>query len=382
MPVYGTRPEAIKMAPLISALQRNGKFEVLPAVTGQHREMLDEVNRIFSISPIVDLDVFAQGAALHEVTERILTQLTPVLRSRRPDAIVVQGDTTSAFAAALAAFYEKVPVIHLEAGLRTESIASPFPEEGNRRLITQIAQLHLVPTVSAKRNLLFGGTAEAAIAVVGNTVIDALLATVQLGQPISNERIATQLASGRRTVLVTSHRRESWGAPMTRVAESILRLARLHSNTDFVFPLHANPVVRETFEPVLADQPNVLLTGHLSYTDLCLVLAQSTLVITDSGGLQEEAPALGVPVVVLRDSTERQESVAVGAAILAGTDPDTIVSAAHRLLSDAKSHALMSSAGSPFGDGFAGARAAAAIAAFFGLGTRLPDFEPLQKGTT
>lgn len=379
MPVYGTRPEAIKIAPLVSALGSHRDLHVLPVVTGQHREMLDEVNRAFNITPAIDLDVFRQGSELHEVTGRVLSRLTPVLRSHRPDAVVVQGDTNSAFAAALAAFYEKVPVIHLEAGLRTGSISSPFPEEGNRRLIAQLAALHLSPTPTSKGNLLREGVVESAIAVVGNTVIDALLATVQRNHPAEDVRVGAQLASGRRSVLVTSHRRESWGAPMFRVAESIRRIAQTHSDTDFLFPLHANPTVQDIFRPALRDLSNVILTPPLSYTDLCLALAHATLVITDSGGLQEEAPALGVPVLVLRDDTERPEAVAAGTAVLVGTDADTITSVAHRLLTDVASYERMSSADNPFGDGRAGARAAAAIREYLGVGTRLPDFDPQQE---
>lgn len=382
MLVYGTRPEAIKMAPLVSALEHHGGLQVISVVTGQHREMLDEVNRVFDIRPAVDLDVFNHGAGLHEVSGQVLTRLAPVLRSYRPDAVVVQGDTNSAFAAALAAFYEKIPVVHLEAGLRTGSLDSPFPEEGNRRLITQLASLHLAPTPMSKQNLILEGVPESSIAVVGNTVVDALLTTVQRNYPAESALVSAQFASGRRSVLVTSHRRESWGRPMERVAEGIRRIAQIHTDTDFIFPLHANPSVQEIFTPALQDLSNVILTAPLSYTDLCLVLARAHLVITDSGGLQEEAPALGVPVIVLRDDTERPEALAAGTAVLVGTDPSSIFATADRLLTDAPEYERMASALNPFGDGHAAVRATAAISTFLGSGTRLPDFDPLLEAST
>lgn len=375
MTVYGTRPEAIKMAPFIAALDTSDDFDVIPAVTGQHREMLDQVNRVFGITPHVDLDIFEHGMSLSTVTEKTLARLTPAIRELRPDALAVQGDTTSALAAALAGFYEQIPVVHLEAGLRTDSIASPFPEEGNRRLVTQITALHLAPTAASRENLLRSGADERSIAVTGNTVIDALLTTAARDDlPIEDAAFARAHADPRRMVLVTSHRRESWGDPMRRTAEALRRLATRHADTLFVFPLHANPAVREIFRPVLEGFDNVVLTEPLSYTDLCQALSRCHLVITDSGGIQEEAPALGKPVVVLRDDTERPEAIDAGTAVLVGTDTDLIERTTDRLLTDADAYAAMALARNPFGDGRAAERSVAALRSHFGIGSRLPDF--------
>lgn len=374
MPVYGTRPEAIKMAPVIAALDASDDLACTPAVTGQHRDMLDQVNRAFGIVPKFDLDIFAHGMSLSEVTEKTLNRLTPVLQSERPDAVLVQGDTTSALAAGLAAFYQKIPVIHLEAGLRTPSIASPFPEEGNRRLLSQITSLHLAPTAASRKNLLRFGVNATDIVVTGNTVIDALLATVSRDLPFTLSALTSLGHDSRKIVLVTSHRRESWGAPMTRTAQALATLASRRHDVLIVFPLHANPKVRAIFEPLLAPFDNVLLTDSLDYTDLCRVLALCTFVVSDSGGIQEEAPALGKPVLVLREDTERPEAVDAGTARLVGTDADLIVAEATRLLDDADAYTSMARARNPFGDGHASARAVAAIRALFNLGDRLADF--------
>jgi len=376
MTVFGTRPEAIKMAPVITALTESTDLSVSPVVTGQHREMLDQVNRAFGIVPVDDLAVFEPGIGLNRLTEKTLAALTPILRERRPDAVMVQGDTTSALAAGLAAFNEQIPVIHLEAGLRTDSIASPFPEEGNRRLLSQISALHLAPTPAARENLLRSGIPAADIAVTGNTVIDALHVTVARDVPFVDPRLVPVADDARRIVLVTSHRRESWGAPMARTAAALATLARQRDDVLFVFPLHANPAVREIFEPVLAPFSNVLLTESLTYTDLCRVLARCTLVVSDSGGLQEEAPALGKPVLVLRDDTERPEAIAAGTAILVGTDPDEIILNTNRLLDDPTVYATMANARNPFGDGRAAERSVAAVRSFFGRGQRIADFLP------
>lgn len=376
MTVYGTRPEAIKLAPVITALHADPRFETVTVVTGQHRDMLDAINAAFEITPAHDLDVFEPGAALTTLAAKTLTGLGPVLRRVRPDAVVVQGDTTSALAAGLAAFYERIPVVHVEAGLRTTSIAAPYPEEGNRRLLSAITALHLAPTPAAADNLRRGGVAASDIVVTGNTVIDALQLTLARRPAPVDPAVADVLADPRRVVLVTAHRRESWGAPLAAVAEAIRRLADTHTDTVFVLPVHANPAVADVFRLALADTANVRLTDPLTYTDLCLVLQRSTLVITDSGGLQEEAPALGIPVIVLRDETERPEAVDAGTALLVGTDTERIVAAANQLLSDADAYAAMAQAINPFGDGRAAERTVAALAAMFDLGERIADFSP------
>ncbi|BDZ42870.1 UDP-N-acetyl glucosamine 2-epimerase [Paraoerskovia sediminicola] len=374
MPVYGTRPEAIKMAPIVQGLDAADGIDCVPVVTGQHREMLDQVNGVFGIVPKVDLDIFAHGQGLEAVTARTLERLTPVLVEHRPDVVVVQGDTTSALAAGLAAFYRKIPVVHVEAGLRTASIASPFPEEGNRRLLTQITSLHLAPTPVSRDNLLRNGVAREDIVVTGNTVIDALLDVTSRPRPFDVPSLARAQEPGRRVVLVTSHRRESWGDPMRRTARAVARLAVERPETLFVLPLHANPLVREIFVPVLGSIPNVLLTDALSYTDFATLTALAEVVLTDSGGVQEEAPSLGKPVLVLREDTERPEAVEAGTARLVGTDEDLIVREVGLLLDDRAAYEEMANAINPYGDGRAAARTVAAIEALLGLGERLPDF--------
>lgn len=362
------------MAPLVLALRDSEQFEGVVAVTGQHREMLDQVNRVFGIEPDIDLNIFEHGMGLSVVIEKTLSRLTPILEERRPDAVVVQGDTTSALAAGIAAFNLQIPVVHLEAGLRTASIASPFPEEGNRRLLSQITSLHLAPTAQARENLLHGGVPDEAIVVTGNTVIDALQTATAQDLTFLDPVLKARGELEGTVVLVTSHRRESWGEPMTRTASALARLAAERPSVTFVFPLHANPRVREIFEPVLRPFPNVILTESLAYPDLALMLKAATIVVTDSGGIQEEAPALGKPVLVLREDTERPEAIEAGTALLVGTDPEKIVAEVNRLLDDSTAYETMAKAENPFGDGLAAARSVAALGAFFGVGERLPDF--------
>lgn len=375
MTVYGTRPEAIKMAPIVRALETSAVLEPFVVVTGQHREMLDQVNEAFSIEPRLDLDIFSPGQGIEAVTTRTISGLTPVLRKHRPDALVVQGDTTSAFAAGLAAFYEKIPVVHVEAGLRTATLWSPFPEEGNRRLLTHISSLHLAPTAGSRLNLEAEGVDPTSIVVTGNSVIDALLSTVDDEHPWNEPALESLDGHEGRVVLVTSHRRESWGEPMVRTASAIADLARAEPDVIFVLPLHANPLVQDIFRPRLEGLSNVLLTPALSYRDFARLTARSTIVVTDSGGVQEEAPSLGKPVIVLRESTERPEAVEAGTVKLVGTDRGLIVSEVSLLLNDPAAYAVMANAVNPYGDGHAAARSVAAIEAYFGLGERLPDFK-------
>lgn len=374
MTVYGTRPEAIKVAPVVKALERSAVLEPVVVVTGQHRAMLDQVNEAFGITPDVDLDIFAPGQGLETTASKTLDRLTPVLKERKPDALLVQGDTSSAFVAGLAAFYQQIPVFHVEAGLRTETIWSPFPEEGNRRLLTRISSLHLAPTPQSKQNLVDEGVAPETIAVTGNTVIDALLETVATPRPFENPALSRLDLSGRKLVLVTSHRRESWGEPMARTAKALYELATREPEVQFVLPLHANPLVQDIFVPVLQGLENILLTESLSYRDFAQLTAASTLVVTDSGGVQEEAPSLGKPVLVLRENTERPEAVDAGTVTLIGTDTERIITEVERLLHDPTYYAVMANAVNPYGDGNASARTVAAIEEFFGLGVRLPDF--------
>jgi UDP-N-acetylglucosamine 2-epimerase (non-hydrolysing) len=370
--VYGTRPEAIKLAPIIRELQASPYVEVVVGVTGQHRAMLDQVNGLFGIVPELDLDVIRPRQQLHEMTGRILAGLTDAIRATAPDAVMVQGDTTTSFVAALAAFYEQVPVLHVEAGLRTQERYDPFPEEINRRLTSQLASLHLAPTTSSRANLRRDGIAAEDIVVTGNSVIDALLNVVARRLPLENPAVGV-LASGP-SVLVTSHRRESWGAPMARSANAIARLAKDFPDVAFLLPAHLNPAVREVLLPPLEGFDNITITSPLSYSDFAQAMALSTLCLTDSGGVQEEAPSLGKPVLVLRDTTERPEAVDAGTVRLVGTDEDLIVSETTRLLADATSYDAMAHAVNPYGDGNAAPRVRAAVEHFFGHGDRLPDW--------
>lgn len=374
MAVYGTRPEAIKMAPLIAAIRAHPDLESVVAVTGQHREMLDQVNVLFGITPDHDLDLMAHGATLPEIASRTLLATSALLERDRPDLVVVQGDTSSAFTAALAAFYQRIPVAHLEAGLRTGDIYSPFPEEVNRRLTAPIAALHLAPTSTSRRNLEAEGIDPARIAVTGNTVIDALQTTIGVPVTFTDPRVSALVAAGRPILLVTSHRRESWGEKMTEAMGAVRSIAERHPEVEVLLPMHRNAVVRDVIEPALAGLPNVVLTEPLSYHEFAHVLGAATVVLTDSGGVQEEAPSLGKPVLVMRDTTERPEAVEAGTVLLVGTDREVILRETLRLLEDDVAYAAMANATNPYGDGHAAGRSVAAIAHLFGLGERLPDF--------
>lgn len=378
MTVYGTRPEAIKVAPVIKALRTSRTLSGITVVTGQHREMLDQVNALFGIEPDHDLDIFEHGQTLAEIASRVLTRLDVVLADERPDAVIVQGDTTTSTAAALAAFYRKIPVVHLEAGLRSGNINSPFPEEANRRITSQIAALHLAPTKTSKHNLIREGIDARDIAVTGNTVIDALLDAVRADTPFQNPRLERVASSGKPLLLVTIHRRESWGEPMRGIGRALARLARDHPDQIVVLPVHRNPVVREAVLPHLAGLENVVVTEPLSYGEFIRVLKLARIVLTDSGGVQEEAPSLGKPVLVMRDNTERPEAVIAGTVRLVGTDEDRLVDEVTELIEDPDAYARMANAVNPYGDGRAAERSIAAVESYLGLGSRLPDFESAQ----
>lgn len=376
MAVYGTRPEAIKMAPLVLALRDDARFRVHVVVTGQHREMLDQINAGFGIVPDRDLDIHAPRQTLPDIATRTLQRLAPVLEELTPDAVLVQGDTSTTFLASLAAFYARVDVVHAEAGLRTGDRYSPFPEEINRRLTSQLASLHLAPTAASRQNLLREHIDPDAIVVTGNSVIDALLLTTASGPRIEDHVLAERLGRGRPVVLVTAHRRESWGEPLRQVGRALARLSAAHPDHDFVLPVHRNPVVREAILPAVRHCPNVVVTEPLPYAQFCALLARSSIVLTDSGGVQEEGPSLGKPILVMRETTERPEAVASGTARLVGTDEDAIVDAVTSLVTDRDAYKAMARAVNPYGDGRAAQRTVQAIARHFGLGGTVDEFDP------
>lgn len=374
MSIYGTRPEAIKLAPVIAGIEASTKLRSTVVVTGQHRAMLDQVNELFGIVPAHDLDIIAPRQTLEQITVRALSGLGQIIRLERPDMVAVQGDTTTSFVAALAAFYEKVPVVHVEAGLRTSNPYSPFPEEINRRLTSQVATLHLAPTPTSRANLLAENVPADRIVVSGNTVIDALFEIVARQLPYSDP--ALEAIGGRTMVLVTAHRRESWGEPMSRSARAIARLATTFPNVVFVLPAHLNPVVREVLLPPLAGLSNVVVTEPLPYGQFCRLMQDSHLILTDSGGVQEEGPSLGKPVLVMRDTTERPEAVTAGTVRLVGTDEQVIVREVSRLLTDQEHYVAMANAVNPYGDGRAGRRTVQAIEHYFGLADAPDHFDP------
>lgn len=374
--IFGTRPEAIKLAPVIKEIQTSATLESVVAVTGQHREMLDQVNDLFGIIPDADLDIISAGQTLTEVTTRALTGLQGILERMAPQAVLVQGDTTTTFSGALAAFYNRIPVVHLEAGLRTHDVAAPFPEELNRRLTSRLTSLHLAATPRSRDHLLAEGVGQDSIVVTGNTVIDALLSTVRLCVPFDDPRLDRLASDPRRMLLVTAHRRESWGQPMRAIARAVRRIAETLPDIVVVMPMHKNPVVRADLEPELRAVSNVLLTEPASYGAFCRLLSGAHVVLTDSGGVQEEAPSLGKPVVVMRDTTERPEAVEAGTATLVGRDEDGIVTTVTALFCDDERYARMANAVNPYGDGRAARRAVQAIEHYFGAGPRPQEFSP------
>jgi UDP-N-acetylglucosamine 2-epimerase (non-hydrolysing) len=376
MVVYGTRPEAVKMAPLIQAMRAFTDIETSVVVTGQHRSMLDQVNEVFGIVPDVDLDIHQAGQTLTDVTTRSLRGVEDVLQDRRPDMVAVQGDTSTTFAVALASFYQGVPVAHLEAGLRTNDPASPFPEEINRRLTTQLSALHLSPTWTSRRNLITENVDPRRVVVTGNTVIDALHWTVAIHQPYGDEQLEIALSENNRPVLlVTAHRRESWGAPMEGIGRAVKRIAARHPEYLVIVPIHRNPVVREAVLPHLRGVDNVRVVEPLPYGGFCRLMDRSSLILTDSGGVQEEGPSLGKPVLVMRDTTERPEAVEAGTVRLVGTDEEAIVTTVCDLIENPAAYQRMARAVNPYGDGHAATRSVAAIRHFFGLGPPPQQFD-------
>ncbi|HDS1820470.1 TPA: UDP-N-acetylglucosamine 2-epimerase (non-hydrolyzing) [Pseudomonas putida] len=366
--VFGTRPEAIKMAPLALNLAQDDRFESRVCVTGQHRQMLDQVLELFEITPDYDLNIMKPGQDLTDVTTAILQGLKPVLAEFKPDVVLVHGDTATTLATSLAAYYQQIPIAHVEAGLRTNNLYSPWPEEGNRRLTGTLAALHFAPTSTSRDNLLKEGTDAATIYTTGNTVIDALLEVVRkLESPALKSHFEKQfefLDASRRMVLVTGHRRENFGDGFERICQALVQTARQFPDVDVVYPVHLNPNVREPVNRLLAGVDNIHLIEPLDYLPFVYLMSRSYLILTDSGGIQEEAPALGKPVLVMRDTTERPEAVAAGTVKLVGTDVDSIKEHLVQLLTDDATYREMSVAHNPYGDGKACARILDALSDF------------------
>lgn len=373
MTVFGTRPEAIKMAPLALELQKYPEIEPSICVTAQHREMLDQVLDIFQLKPDYDLDIMKERQTLIGITTRVLEGLDGVMKEAKPDLVLVHGDTSTTFVGALAAFYNQIKVGHVEAGLRTYDKYSPFPEEMNRCLTGRIADLHFAPTVQNRENLLREAIPAEKIYITGNTVIDALKTTVRpdyvFQTPVLNELDFEK----RRVILVTAHRRENLGAPLENICYALKELAETYEDVELVYPVHLNPAVRETVFRILGEMERVHLIDPINVDELHNAISRSYLVMTDSGGIQEEAPALAKPVLVLRRETERPEAVAAGTVKIAGVEKDTIVRMAKELLEDEAAYAKMAHAANPYGDGEASRRITEAILYAFGLRAARPE---------
>ncbi|WP_188882877.1 non-hydrolyzing UDP-N-acetylglucosamine 2-epimerase [Alicyclobacillus cellulosilyticus] len=376
MTVFGTRPEAVKMAPLVQALAGCPQVESLVCVTAQHREMLDQVLAIFGVRPDDDLDIMEPGQTLGDVTRRALAGLEEVIARRRPDIVLVHGDTTTTFAAALAAFYQRVQIGHVEAGLRTYRKDSPFPEEMNRQLADVLSDLYFAPTLWAAENLWREGKPMERVFITGNTAIDAMKTTVM---PDYRHPVLDEVPAGSRIVYMTAHRRENFGAPLANICAAARRLVDAFPDLYLIYPVHPNPNVRETVYARLGGHPRIRLIDPLGLIDNHNFMARATLILTDSGGIQEEAPSLGVPALVLRDTTERPEGVAAGTLRLVGTDAENIYREAARLLTDEAAYRDMAGRRNPYGDGRAAERIVQAILHHFGRGERPQPFVYVNK---
>ena len=374
MTVFGTRPEAIKMAPVVLELAKHpDKIVPVVTVTAQHREMLDQVLKLFDIKPDHDLDIMAAGQTLFDITSRAMMGLDKVLQEEKPDIVLVHGDTTTTFAGALASYYHQISVGHVEAGLRTYNKYSPFPEEMNRKLTGSIADLHFAPTATSQHNLLSEAVDDEKIFVTGNTVIDALHKTVDDDFQFEDEMLQRIDFKNKRIVLVTTHRRENLGEPMRHVYQALRRLIDEFEDVEIVFPVHKNPKVREVVNQELGGLAKVHLVDPLDYEPFANLMHRSHLILTDSGGVQEEAPALGKPVLVLRDTTERPEAVEAGTVKLIGTDKDVVYREAKELLTNQEEYSRMSEACNPYGDGKASQRIIQAILYHYGLADEKPE---------
>lgn len=375
MTVFGTRPEAIKMAPLAIELKNYDDIESVVCVTAQHREMLDQVLEIFDITPEYDLDIMKTRQTLIGITTRVLEGLDDVIKKEQPDIVLVHGDTSTSFVAALAAFYNQVTVGHVEAGLRTYDKYSPFPEEMNRQLTGRIADLHFSPTLQNRENLLKENISDENIYITGNTVIDALKTTVKDGYKFKEDALNSVDFENKRVIIVTAHRRENLGKPLENICNALKTIVEEYKDVELVYPVHLNPAVREVAFGILGDMDRVHLIDPLDVEDLHNAMAKSFMVMTDSGGIQEEAPALAKPVLVLRRETERPEAVAAGTVKIAGVDKDVIISLAKELLDDEQSYNKMAHAANPYGDGEASRRIAEAIRYHFGKAQKPDEFK-------
>ena len=367
MSVFGTRPEAIKMAPLVKELARSPEITSLCCVTAQHREMLDSVLQVFSLEPDWDLNIMTPQQTLSTITSRCLTGMDEAIEALKPNMILVHGDTSTTFAGALSAFYHKVPVGHVEAGLRTYDKYSPYPEEMNRRLVTSLADLYFCPTAANRDNLAREGVTQG-VYITGNTVIDALKTTVQKDYVFSTDLLNTLDYTHRKIILVTCHRRENYGAPMEQIMTALCQLTEEHPEAELVYPVHLSPAVQEAAKKYLSGHERIHLIAPLAANEMHNLMSRCYLVMTDSGGLQEEAPALGKPVLVLRRETERPEAVAAGTVRLAGVEREAILTEGRRLLEDSAAYAAMARAVNPYGDGFACRRIREAVLHHFGRG--------------
>ena len=381
MTIYGTRPEAIKVAPIIKAIERDDELENIIVVTGQHREMLDQVNTMFNIVPDHDMNIMASGQSLNGIVAKVIAGVDEILEQEKPDAVIVQGDTSTVMGASVAAFNQEIPVIHLEAGLRSGDISSPFPEEGNRKLTSQITTLHLAPTSTSRSNLTREGVSENDIVITGNSVIDTLMfATQSLEVHFEDPRLeelqrAKDEGTAGRVLLVTAHRRENLGEAMQEIGAALSEIAEKYPALLIVFPIHKNPKVRASIRPAVERHENILLIEPLAYAEFTRALSLADVVLTDSGGVQEEAPSLGKPVLVMRENTERPEAVVAGTVKLIGTKRQRLVDEVSMLLDSAEAYAGMANAVNPYGDGGAAARTVQAIKwKFGGASTRPGDF--------
>ncbi|MEU4155957.1 UDP-N-acetylglucosamine 2-epimerase (non-hydrolyzing) [Actinoplanes sp. NPDC026670] len=375
--VGGTRPEAVKLAPVALAMREAGLLTPILLASGQHPTMVTQALAAFDLAPDITLQVERETGSQAELLTAMIRELDELWSVRTPAAVIVQGDTTTSLAGALAAFWRRIPVVHLEAGLRSGDLESPFPEEGNRRLVAQVAALHLAPTPLAAMNLLDEKIPVTDVLITGNTVVDATLAVAGRKLPFENTAVAAARAnSTNRLVLVTAHRRESWGEPLDRILSAVKELIARYDDIDVILPSHPNPAVREQVDAALAGVERVTVTDPLPYPDLSRLLSEAYLVLTDSGGIQEEAPSFGVPALVLRDVTERVESLHAGCAKLVGSDPALIVSEASLLLDSRSRRDSMTAGGNPYGDGLAAQRTAQATAALLGLAS-FPDAMPV-----